>query len=96
VQGAFANALATAAPEQAHAVLCRHAQGGYVVSVRAPVARPEGTDRLCRMFPGGGGRTAAAGIDDLAPERLPEFVRAFGEAFGARPEAARHGGDPGS
>jgi hypothetical protein len=83
VQGAFANDLATRRPEHAHAVLCEVAGHGYSVSVRAPVARSHGADRLCLKYPGGGGRAGAAGIDDLPAERLPEFVEAFCEAFGA-------------
>jgi hypothetical protein len=82
VQGAFANHLATSFPQQAHAVLCQRADGAYIVSVRAPVSRPQGADRLCRTFPGGGGRAGAGGIDDLPPERLREFAEAFGVAFG--------------
>lgn len=88
VQGEFANALAARSPDLAHAVLCERAERGYSVSVRAPLARPVGADRLCRQFPGGGGRAGAAGIDRLATERLPEFIRAFSAAFGGGPVAA--------
>ncbi len=80
-QGEFANELATRFPALAHAVLCERAQGGYSVSVRAPLARLGGAGRLCRQFPGGGGRAGAAGIDLLARDRLQEFIRAFGAAF---------------
>jgi hypothetical protein len=86
VQGAFANDLATRFPQHAHAVLCEAPPNGYSVSVRAPVARPDGAERLCLKFPGGGGRAGAAGIDELPAERLPEFVDAFGEAFGTECE----------
>jgi hypothetical protein len=86
VQGAFANHLAVRFPELAHAVLCGRVGDGYSVSVRAPVARPKGAERLCRKFPGGGGRAGAAGIDELAAERLQEFAEAFSEAFGATAE----------
>lgn len=81
VQGEFANELAARFPPLAHAVLCERSQGGYSVSVRAPLARLGGADRLCRQFPGGGGRAGAAGIDLLARDRLQEFIRAFGAAF---------------
>ena len=80
VQGEFANALAAREPGRAHALLCETA-GGWRVSVRAPLARPQGADALCRQFPGGGGRAGAAGIDLLPRERLPEFIAAFGRAF---------------
>lgn len=82
VQGEFANGLAATQPERAHAVLCELADG-YCVSVRAPMVRPRGADALCRQFPTGGGRAAAAGIDQLARAQLGEFVRAFDAAFAA-------------
>ena len=56
--------------------------GGYTVSVRAPLARPHGADRLCREFPTGSGRSGAAGINHLTQAQLPEFVRAFERIFG--------------
>lgn len=80
VRGSFANALANRFPDLAHAVLTPNAQRGYTVSVRTPPAK--GTaDALCRAFPTGGGRAAAAGINHLPEERLPGFVRAMDRAF---------------
>ncbi len=81
VRGAFANHLANRFSGLAHAVLTFNAQGGYTVSVRAPIAKPIGADALCRAFATGGGRRGAAGINDLPPERLPELVRQLAEAF---------------
>jgi hypothetical protein len=81
VQGAFANALSVRAPGAAHAVLRESGPGLLLASVRAPQRDPRGADLLCRAFPTGGGRAAAAGIDTLPVERLPEFVRAFGRAY---------------
>jgi hypothetical protein len=81
VRGAFGNLLANRAPGLAHAILTCNAQGGYVVSVRAPRARPTGADALCREFATGGGRAAAAGINHLAQEELPEFVRRLTQAY---------------
>jgi hypothetical protein len=89
--GAFANALAARSPQRAHAVLCPDRRGGYTVSVRAPLERPAGADRLCLKYRAGGGRAAAAGIDGLARDQLPQFVRDFGEVFGA----LRNGGHGG-
>lgn len=80
VQGVWANRLATSQPHRAHAVLIE-AVGGYRISVRAPVAKPEGADRLCRRFPSGGGRPAAAGINLLPRERLADFESAFAAGF---------------
>ena len=83
VRGVFGNELAATAPERAHAVLGPDAQGGYTVSVRAPLAAPRGADILCREFPTGSGRNAAAGINHLPRDSLPEFIRAFGRSFGS-------------
>lgn len=97
VHGVFANELATAFPQRAHAVLCGWRGAHYLASVRAPVSQPQGADRLCRFFPGGGGRAGAAGIDDLPAGRLAEFVAAFGQAFSARSSGGiDHGSDSGS
>ncbi|NEX18138.1 MAG: acetyltransferase [Halochromatium sp.] len=82
VGGVYANELAQQAPARAHAMLTRLEQGGFVVSVRAPINRPDGADALCRQFDTGGGRKAAAGINQLADSDYPRFVAAFLAAFG--------------
>ena len=81
VRGAFGNHLANHFPDLAHAILTPNAQGGYTVSVRAPHVNPTGADALCRAFPTGGGRAAAAGINHLPQERLADFARCMGQAF---------------
>lgn len=83
VSGTFAHALASDSPRRAHAVLTPHAGGGYVVSVRAPRARPHGADRFCREF-GGGGRSAAGGIDQLPEAQLDAFIARFARASWAQ------------
>jgi hypothetical protein len=75
--GAFANRLAADAPDRAHAVLAERADGSFVVSVRAPLARPEGADELCGGFATGGGRKGAGGIDRLPPAEIDRFLAAF-------------------
>ena len=82
VSGVFANDLARGTPGRAHALLTRLAEGGFVVSVRAPLAAPVGADALCRQFPTGGGRQAAAGVNRLPEDLYDEFLRRFAEAFG--------------
>lgn len=80
VSGVFGNALAQANPNRAHALLTRASQdgqGGFVVSVRAPVNNRVGADNLCRQFPSGGGRKAAAGINHLPTTDFNAFVDAF-------------------
>lgn len=79
--GVFANELAQEAPDKAHAMLTRLTGGGFLVSVRAPITRPEGADALCRQFPTGGGRKAAAGINELPDDAYDSFVERFTEAF---------------
>ena len=81
VSGVFANQLAQSAPNRAHALLTRKSNGGFLVSVRAPLATKEGADELCRRFPTGGGRKAAAGINHLPEEMFDAFEREFIRAF---------------
>jgi single-stranded DNA-specific DHH superfamily exonuclease len=81
VRGVFANELAQLDRRRAHAVLTPDDRDGYVVSVRAPLDRNSGADALCRRFPSGSGRAAAAGINHLPRSRLEEFTRALGEAY---------------
>jgi hypothetical protein len=81
VSGVYANQLAQEYPQRAHAMLTTRADGGYVVSVRAPLNNKRGADTLCRQFETGGGREAAAGINNLPSQQYDDFVRAFKEAF---------------
>lgn len=77
VSGVYANDLATAHPQRAHALLTRSPKGHYVVSVRAPLADKRDADTLCQRFDTGGGRKAAAGINVLPESRIADFVAAF-------------------
>ncbi|HWI15878.1 MAG TPA: acetyltransferase [Burkholderiales bacterium] len=80
VSGAYGNRLAQHDPQRAHAVLV--ARGAeYVVSVRAPVARPTGASALCRQFATGGGREAAGGINHLPQRDVDRFIAAFRAAY---------------
>lgn len=81
VRGALANELAQAHPDRAHAILTPSPAGGYVASVRAPLASPTGADRLCRTFATGGGRAGAAGVNHLRPDEIPLFVDRFRQAY---------------
>lgn len=82
IVGVMGNDLAKDFPGRAHALLVDMGNGHYRVSVRAPYARKNGADELCRQFPGGGGRKAAAGINALAQELLPRFIEQFELRFG--------------
>lgn len=81
VSGVFANDLASAHRARAHAVLTRRSDGTFTVSVRAPKANPAKADELCRQFPSGGGRAAAAGINSLPPEQFDAFVARFSQTY---------------
>ena len=81
VSGLWAHALASRDPQRASAVLTVKPGGGFVVSVRAPLARPRGASALCRRFPTGGGREGAAGINRLPADHVQAFCHAFLEHF---------------
>ncbi len=77
VSGVYSNDLANAHPSRAHAVLTERPDDTYLVSVRAPLENKTGADALCRKFPTGGGRAAAAGINALPADQLEEFIAAL-------------------
>ena len=81
ISGVLGNELANQCPERAHAVLSYNAQGGYQVSVRAPLLTKSGADELCSAFATGGGRKSAAGINHLPIEALSVFIDAFSEKY---------------
>jgi hypothetical protein len=81
ISGVFGNQLAVEAPAQAHAVLTAKPEGGYVVSVRAPLANKAGADVLCSQFDTGGGRKGAAGINHLPADELGRFIATFFEIY---------------
>jgi len=81
ISGVFGNQLAVESPAQAHAVLTAKPGGGYVVSVRAPLANKSGADTLCSQFDTGGGRKGAAGINHLPAAELGRFIATFFEVY---------------
>ena len=81
VSGIFGNQLANQAPDKAHAVLTLKANGNYLVSVRAPLNKKTGADVFCREYATGGGRAAAAGINDLLAEELDHMVTSFDQYY---------------
>jgi hypothetical protein len=82
ISGVFGNQLAVESPAQAHAVLTAKPEGGYVVSVRAPLVSKSGADELCSQFETGGGRKGAAGINHLPESEVGRFVATFYKVFG--------------
>jgi len=81
ISGVFGNQLAVESPTQAHAVLSAKPDGGYVVSVRAPLANKAGADTLCSQFDTGGGRKGAAGINHLPEAELGRFIATFFDIY---------------
>lgn len=81
VSGVFSNQLTNDHPDRAHAVLTETSQSGYLVSVRAPLNNRQGAADLCRRFPTGGGRAAAAGINNLPAGMLADFIDAFEASY---------------
>jgi hypothetical protein len=81
ISGVFGNQLAVDSPTQAHAVLTAKLDGGYVVSVRAPLVAKAGADILCSQFETGGGRKGAAGINHLPESELGRFIASFFQIY---------------
>ncbi|MBO9488977.1 DHH family phosphoesterase [Endozoicomonas sp. G2_1] len=86
VSGVYGNLLANRNPDKAHAVLTKNSQSNsepnadsevsYTVSLRAPLNNKQGAGDICVQFPTGGGRSAAAGINQLPENLLENFVEA--------------------
>ena len=77
VSGVYSNDLVNQFPARAHAVLTEKTNGNYLVSVRAPLNNKVGAADLCKQFATGGGRAAAAGINDLPQDQLSRFIDTF-------------------
>ncbi len=84
IVGIFANRCCREEPHKAHAIMQRLGDGSLRVSVRAPLDNQTGADVLCHFFPGGGGRAAAAGINQLPADQLGPFLKLFAEQFPAQ------------
>ncbi len=81
VSGVYGNQLARDYPDRAHAILTALDDGAYRVSIRAPLSNKTGADELCREFPTGGGRAAAAGINRLEANDYDNFIERFLQRF---------------
>ncbi len=81
IVGVYSNKLAREKPDMAHGLIIANSDETLRISVRAPLNNRTGADELCRQFPSGGGRAAAAGINNLPPEQLEQFHSAFFNQF---------------
>ena len=74
ISGVYGNLLANKHPGSAFAVLTQNDQGGYLVSLRAPLDNKQGAGDICSQFETGGGRAAAAGVNHLPFDSLSTFI----------------------
>lgn len=81
INGVRGNALANQFPDRAHAVCVEKRDGTYTVSVRAPLNNKQGAGDFCAKFPGGGGREAAGGINELAKSDIDHLSKMFSEFY---------------
>jgi hypothetical protein len=81
VAGVFSNLRAREKKDAAHALVVENDDATLRISVRAPLDNRKNADTLCLSFPTGGGRAAAAGINNLPAEMLDEFFRQFHATF---------------
>jgi hypothetical protein len=81
VSGVFGNELANQFPNKAHAVLTVNEDETYTVSVRAPLNNKQGADDICIQFPTGGGRSGAAGINQLPQKMLEQFITTVSQYY---------------
>ena len=81
VSGVFGNELANQSPEKAHAVISDTDAGPVMISVRAPLNNRVGADEICRQFPSGGGRKAAAGVNSLPETEIDRFIETFSRYY---------------
>lgn len=83
VSGSFANWLVHSSANRAHAVLSRATDGTHIVSIRAPLNKPQHADAIAIQFNGGGGRATAAGINSLPAEDIARLVAVLEETYGS-------------
>ena len=81
VSGVFSNLKAREQQHSAHAIITENSNKTLRISVRAPLADRRDADTLCKSFPTGGGRAAAAGINALPAELLDTFLESFHSTF---------------
>lgn len=81
ISGVFANLKSRENQESAHALLTKNSDQTWRISVRAPLNNKKDADILCKKFPTGGGRAAAAGINNLPDSLLLDFLQSFQNTY---------------
>ena len=77
IVGVFSNIKARERTDAAHAIITNNPNGSLRISVRAPLEDRRNADTLCKLYPSGGGRAAAAGINSLPKDSLDLFLNTF-------------------
>ncbi|MBU1565059.1 MAG: acetyltransferase [Proteobacteria bacterium] len=77
IVGVFSNLRARERTDAAHAIIIDNQDGTLRISVRAPLKDRRYANTLCNLYPTGGGRAAAAGINSLPKELLDQFINTF-------------------
>lgn len=81
VGGVFSNLRAREQQDSAHALITKNIDQTIRISVRAPLTDMRDADTLCKEFPTGGGRKAAAGINSMPASMLEVFLARFAEIY---------------
>jgi hypothetical protein len=81
IVGVMSNIKARERTFAAHAIITENQDGSLRISVRAPLTDRRDADTLCKLFPTGGGRAAAAGINNLPKDMLDRFLNTFHSFF---------------
>ncbi len=81
ITGTFSNLKAREKIEAAHAIIVENKDSTYQISIRAPLTDRKNADTLCRRFPTGGGRAAAAGVNNLPAPLIDKFIDEFHTTF---------------
>lgn len=74
ISGTIGNELANKYRDKAIVIATEKANSNYLISLRAPKDKQLGASEICSKFPSGGGRAAAAGVNDLRFNELAGFV----------------------
>ncbi|WP_163131619.1 DHH family phosphoesterase [Agarivorans sp. Alg241-V36] len=74
ISGVFGNQQANLHPSLAHLVVTETAKDTALVSLRAPLNNKQGAGNICSQYHTGGGREAAAGINQFNIELLNQLI----------------------
>jgi hypothetical protein len=82
ISGVYGNQLANDNPNKAILIMTKNNDGSYRVSLRAPINNKQGAGDICSQFKTGGGRAAAAGINNLPQAELKTLFGLVGRIYG--------------